>query len=105
LLITLALLRKKLSQTYRHLVSNIIAFINFKMQKMSDLLKNMLLIYDSTKMIFPDKQATNNHRHDRYEIDPDIQPVQTGTPRFISELKTRIFCRYRTIQNLYISNL
>ncbi|XP_059468980.1 histone lysine demethylase PHF8-like isoform X2 [Neocloeon triangulifer] len=38
------------------------------------------------------KQPTNNHRHDRYEIDLDGKATQTGTPKFISELKTRIFC-------------
>ena len=35
----------------------------------------------------------NWHRHDYTEIDADNKPVQTGTPVFIRELKSRHFPR------------
>ncbi|CAB3378450.1 Hypothetical predicted protein [Cloeon dipterum] len=38
------------------------------------------------------KDPANYHRHDRYEVGAENLPTQSGTPQFISELKTRIFC-------------
>ncbi|XP_037090902.1 lysine-specific demethylase 7B-like [Pollicipes pollicipes] len=37
------------------------------------------------------KQRTNWHRHDPYELNADAKPVQTGTPIFIKELRSRHF--------------
>lgn len=37
------------------------------------------------------KVRTNWHRHDYSEYNADTKPVQTGTPVFIRELKTRHF--------------
>jgi len=37
------------------------------------------------------KVRTNWHRHDYTECDTDTKPVQTGTPVFIRELKSRHF--------------
>ena len=37
------------------------------------------------------KIKVNWHRHDYSEIQADVKPVQTGTPVFIRELKSRHF--------------
>lgn len=38
-----------------------------------------------------DKIVHNSHRHDYWDADASNKPVQTGTPAFIQELRTRHF--------------
>ncbi|XP_037090900.1 histone lysine demethylase PHF8-like [Pollicipes pollicipes] len=42
-------------------------------------------------MCGPSICKTNWHRHDPYELNADAKPVQTGTPIFIKELRSRHF--------------
>lgn len=52
---------------------------------------HFILKYDYLLFHSLDKVPTNNHRQDRYEINAERKPIQTGSRAFVVSLSSRTF--------------